>query len=218
MRPVLGIVLCASLAMWIQGTASGAAARKAAKPVAEILTEQQDGMAHQCKLSEEQQKTLQDKFDMKRKALEAWQEANTAKLAAAEEAVKEAQKGTDEAAKRKANGDLRTLVQDREHATAEADKAILAVLTPEQHIVWAGYEMAQSTLARYRRAKLTDDQTAKITACCAIAAKDLAEFTGDDKKGKQGRNTVRKCLKWAIDNAILTPEQREKMPKPAARK
>jgi hypothetical protein len=69
--------------------------------------------------------------------------------------------------------------------------------------------MAQTLLPRYKKANLTDDQTAKVRASCIIAAKDLATFAGDDRKDKQGRATVQKCLKWAIDNVILTPEQRE---------
>jgi hypothetical protein len=44
-------------------------------------------------------------------------------------------------------------------------------------------------------------------------------YTGDDKKDKQGRTTVEKSLKWAIDNVILTAEQRETVTrKPSAGK
>jgi Spy/CpxP family protein refolding chaperone len=206
MRRLSKIVLCVALAIWIQGNALAA---KAPKSTAETLLEQQDAMIHQCNLSEEQQKTLKEKFQLKRKALETWEQANAAKLTAAENAAKTARKGTDDAAKRKANDDLKTLVQDRTQVTAEADKAILGVLSAEQQIVWAGYQIAQTTLPRYKKANLSEDQTAKVKACCLVAAKDLAAFTGDDRKDKQGRTTVQKCLKWAIDNVILTPEQRE---------
>ncbi len=78
--------------------------------------------------------------------------------------------------------------------------------------------MAQTMLPRYKKANLTEKQVAKVKACCLIAAKDLAAFTGDDRKDKQGRTTVQKCLKWAIDNAILTPEQREIVAKKPASK
>ena len=175
-------------------------------------------MIRECKPSAEQQKTLKEKFQLKRKALETWEQANAAKLASAQEAAKTARKGTDDAAKRKANDDLKTLVQDRAQVTAEADKAILEVLSAEQQIVWAGFQMAQTMLPRYKKANLSEDQTAKVKACCLIAAKDLAAFTGDDRKDKQGRATVQKCLKWAIDNVILTPEQRETIVKKPASK
>jgi Spy/CpxP family protein refolding chaperone len=219
MRRLLGIVCCLSLALCLTASAALAArAPKVPRSAAATLVEQQDSMIRQCNLTAEQQEKLKEKFQLKRAALEKWQQANAAKLTAAEEAAKTAQKGTDDAAKRKANGDLKTLVQDRAQATAEADKAILAVLSPEQQAAWAGFQLAESMLPRYKKANLGADQSAKVKACCVIAAKDLAGFTGDDRKDKQGRSTVQKCLKWAIDNVILTPEQREIVVKrPAAK-
>ena len=91
MRRLSGIVLCAALVTWIQGNASAAKAPKAPKSTAETLLEQQDAMIRECKPSEEQQKTLKEKFQLKRKALETWEQANTAKLTAAEDAAKTAQ-------------------------------------------------------------------------------------------------------------------------------
>jgi hypothetical protein len=209
--------------MWIHGNAwaakdAKAPRGKAVKSLAETLTDEQDAMIHECKPSTEQQKALKEKFQLKQKALEMWEQANGTKLNAAEETAKAARKGTDDAAKRKANDDLKTLVQDRTQVTAEADKAILAVLSVEQQTVWAGFQMGETILPRYKKANLSEEQTAKVKACCLIAAKDLAAFTGDDRKDKQGRTTVQKCLKWAIDNVILTPEQRETVAKKPASK
>ena len=218
MRRSSEIVLCAALALWIHGNASTAAAAKTPKAAADTLLEQQDLMIRQYKLSDEQQKTLKEKFQLKRKALAAWDQANGAKLTAAQEAAKTARKGTDDAAKRKASDDLKPLLQDRAQVTAEADKAIVAVLSPEQQIMWAGFQLAQSMLPHYRKANLTEEQAAKLIASCMIAAKDMAAFTGDERKDKQGRTTVQKCLKWAVDNVILTPEQREILVKKPASK
>jgi hypothetical protein len=90
--------------------------------------------------------------------------------------------------------------------TDEVDKAIQNTLTEEPRMTWAGVELAQEVLPRLKKAGLTDDQTAKIKCACLAAAKDLAAYTGDDKKDKQGRAAVQKSLRWAIDNVILTPE------------
>ena len=218
MKKMPGIVLCLSLAMWIVGNAVDALAAKPVKSVQETLQEQQDMMVRECKLSEQQQKTVKEKFVPKQKALEAWDQANAEKLKSAQDAAGSARKGTDDAAKKKATGDLRALENDRVQAAAEADKAILAILSAEQQIVWAGVQMAEATLPRYKKANLTEDQAAKVKGCCMIAAKDLAAYSGDDKKDKQGRSTVQKCLKWAIDNVILTPEQRETVAKKPAKK
>ncbi|MGA2498946.1 MAG: hypothetical protein ABSH20_14485 [Tepidisphaeraceae bacterium] len=208
------IVFGAALMTWLISGTCEAAARRAPKSAQETVQEQCDLMVQECKLTEEQQKTIKEKFKVKQAALEAWDKANAEKVTAAEEAAKTARAGTDAAAKKTANDNLKALMDERAQATAEADKAILAVLTEPQKATWAGAELAQTTLPRYKKANLTDEQTAKIKAACAIAAKDLAGFTGDDRKDKQGRTTVQKCLKWAIDNVILTPEQRDVVVKP----
>jgi hypothetical protein len=166
---------------------------------------QMDLLFAECKLTDDQQKTLKEKFKVKQDALEAWDKTNAEKMTAAQTAAAAARKGADADAKKKANGELKALQTEREQAAAEADKAILAVLTDDQKNQWAGVQLAQTTLAKYKKSNLTDDQTAKIKSACMIAAKDLSTFTGDDRKDKQGRATVEKCLKWAIENVILAP-------------
>jgi len=208
---VCGAVLLVGL---LSGTYAVAAGR-AAKSAQETVQEQSDLMVQECKLTADQQAALKEAFKTKLAALETWEKANADKVMAAEAALKTARAGTDADAKKTANDNLKALKEERTQATAEADKAILAVLTDPQKATWAGVELAQTTLPRYKKANLTDDQTAKIKAACAIAARDMAAFTGDDRKDKQGKTTVQKSLKWAIDNVILTPEQRDLVVKPA---
>lgn len=207
--------VCVAVGLLLAGGAQAAArngpragGRNAPQSVADAVSEQQALMVKECKLSDEQQKAVKEKFAAKQAALEAWDKANGEKLKAADEAAKAARKGTDAAAKKTAGDALKALNEARTAAAAEADKAILAVLSEQQKVQWAGVELAQATLPRYNRANLTDEQAAKVRSACAIAAEDLAGLTGDDKKAKQGRVTVQKSLKWAIDNVILTPEQR----------
>jgi Spy/CpxP family protein refolding chaperone len=187
----------------------------APKSAQATLLEQQDLMIRECKLPEEQQQTLKEKFKLKQEALAAWEKENGEKLRTAEEAAKAARKGADEAAKKKAISDLKELEAKRSQATAEADKAIQEVLSAEQKLTWASVQLAQTTLARYKRANLTDEQTAKVKSACQIATQDLAAVAGEDRKAKQARATVQKSLKWAIDNVILTPEQRSVVTRPA---
>ncbi|MEI7731253.1 MAG: hypothetical protein WCO56_16885 [Verrucomicrobiota bacterium] len=219
MKTLSAIVVAVALTAMVVPNLSAAARGKAApKSSQETLQEQQELIIRECKLDEEQQKTLKEKFKLKQEALEAWDKENGEKLKAAEEASKAARKGADDAAKKKANSDLKELEAKRTQATAEADKAIQAVLSEEQKIVIAGVELAQTTLARYKRMNLTDDQTAKIKSACQIAARDLAAVQGDDKKSKQAHATIQKSLKWAIDNVILTLEQRSTITTRPARK
>lgn len=183
------------------------------KTALEMVSEQQELMTRECKLSDEQTKTVQEKFKLKAEALTSWEKANADKLKAAEEAAATARKGTDAAAKRAAAESRKELETSRTEATAAADQAILGVLTDAQKEIWAGVELARTTLPRYQRMDLTEDQTAAIKSACTIAARDLAAFSGDDKKAKQGRTTLQKSLQWAIDNVILTADQRAKRAK-----
>ncbi len=212
---MVGAVLLTGTMTQLSATPRGRAAPKSAQ---EGVQAQQDLMIAECKLDEEQQKTIKEKFKLKLEALEVWNKANADKLTAAEEAAKTARKGADAGAKKKAAGDVKALEVARAQATEAADKAILEVLSDEKKALWAGVELAQTTLSHYKRANLTDEQTAKIKAACAIAAKDLAAYSGDDKKSKQGKSGVHTSLNWAIDNVILTPEQRATVSHRPARK
>lgn len=221
MKQLATAVAIITLAALFAGSTSAAQGQRRGGPKSpvEMLQEQQELMFRECKLSEEQQKTLKEKFKAKQDALEAWEKANGAKLKAAEEAAKAARQGTDDAAKRKANDEVKTLTTARTEATAETTKAVLAALTDEQKIAWAGVELAQATLKRFQKATLNEEQVAKVKSASALAAKDLAGYPGDDKKDKQGRATINKALLWAVENVILTPEQRELVArKPAAAK
>jgi len=204
-----GLMLAVGVAALLASSAGAAQAGKrgaAPKSAQEMLQAQYDNMVRECKLTEDQQKTLKEKVKAKQDALEAWEKANAEKVKAAEDAVRAARTG-DAAAKKKAGDDMRALQADRAKATEEADKAIQAALTPEQAAAWDGYELFETTSAKYKRANPTDDQTAKIKSACMTASKDLAGFTGDDKKDKTGRKELQACLKWAIENVILTPDQ-----------
>ncbi len=204
------ILLCCALVM--AGLYQNSSAAAAPKTQQMTIQEEQEAIIRECKLTDEQQKALKEKYEAKQKALSTWEAANGEKLKAAEAAAKEARKGTDDAAKKKASEDLKTLVSDRTLALSEADKAILAALTPEQKIAWGGYQLCAVTLPRYKKATLTDEQIAKIKTTCALMAKDLSECEGDDKRDKQNRAALQKALKWSIENVILTAEQRALFP------
>lgn len=208
---LLGVALTAS----VFAAPKGKAGPKSAQ---DLIAEKQELMISECKLSDDQQKAIKEKFKLKLDALAAWEKTNADKVKAAEDAAKTARQGSDASAKKTATSNLKDLEAARTQATADADKAILGVLTPEQKETWAGVELAQTTLPRYKRMNISDDQTAKIKSACVIAAKELAELSGDDKKSKQGRSTVEKSLKWAIDNVILTPDQRATLKPRAAKK
>ena len=72
---------------------------------------------------------------------------------------------------------------------------------------WAAYELYKSTITRFRRLELTEEQLAKIKTACQAASAELTE-SGDDKKATRA---VTAKLRWAIDVLVLTPEQRQSL-------
>jgi Spy/CpxP family protein refolding chaperone len=209
------------LAALVAGTALAAGAPKApAKGSVEAIQAEGDQMIAECKLTADQQATLKEKVKEKVAALEAWLKTNGEKLKAAQDAAKAARSGTDDAAKKKASADLKTLDTDRNAVLAQADAAILAALTPEQKADWEGVKLYQTTIGRYKKANPTEEQQAKIKAVCKAAAAELAGLSADDKKSKTARAAAPGKVKFAIDEVILTPEQKAAVAparKPAAK-
>jgi len=169
-----------------------------------------DLMVSECKLTDEQQTALKVKAKAKDDALAAWNTANAEKVEAAEAAAKAARSGTDASAKKQAGAAVRALATERAAATAAADAAMLTVLTAEQKAKWQAFQLYQTVMKRFRKVELTDEQTAKVKAACAVAWKELGAVEGDadDKAARKVKSAVDGKLRWAIENVILTPEQR----------
>ena len=206
------LVLVAAVASPLAAAQKGRG-KAAAEPEKPLLEQ----MAAELKLTDAQQADLKEKIKARDDALAAWTTANADKLKAAEDAAKTARAGTDVAAKKKAGADLKVLTDARKEAAAKAEEAILAVLTPEQKNQWQGLVLFQTTLGRLKKCSPTEEQQAKIRQACAATARDLAAVEGDDRKAKQAKAEIPKRLQWAIEEVILTPEQKAMVArKPAA--
>jgi len=177
-----------------------------------------DQVVRECKLTANQQADAKEKLKAHEAALAAWDKANAQKLQAAEAAAKEARAGGDADAKKRTSGELKALRTAREESAVEAGAGILAVLTPEQKATWNAYQLYKSIVARYRKAELTEEQSAKIKAGCAVASKELAEIDDAEPKAKKANREITNRLRWAIDVFVLTPEQREALGRKPTRK
>lgn len=209
--------LAAMLAVTVAAAAAAAQREKAPEKGSKEAVEAEAAlMVAECKLTAEQQATLKEKVKAKIDALEEWLKANGEKLKAAQDAAKAARSGADAAAKKKAGDDLKALEAARDQALAQADTAVLAVLTAEQKEAWDGFKLYQTTIARYKKANPSEEQIAKIKAVCAAGAKELASVQDDDRKAKQAKSAVPLKLRFAIEEAILTAEQRATVPPPKA--
>jgi Spy/CpxP family protein refolding chaperone len=218
---VLAVVAVPLAAGQKAGAAGGHKGKSAApaKGSKEAVDAEVAQMISECKLTAEQQEALKEKAKAKVEALEAWNKENAEKIKAAEEAAKTARSSGTGAARGKGPSELKTLEDSRDAATAQADAAMLAVLTPEQQAAWKGYKLFETVSAKYRKANPTEEELAKIKSLCAAAAQQMGEPNSGDKKAKKGSADVEGKLRWAIEEAVLTPEQRATVVrKPAAGK
>lgn len=167
-------------------------------------------MAKVCTLTEEQQKKIVDIAAANAKAGKEWREANAEKLKEARDKMKAAQKAKDKEAMKTAMEEMKALNADRAAASKRADADIMAVLTDEQKAAWKAHEDAQMILAKFRRAKLTEEQTAKAKEVIAAGLKDV------DRSDKEKVAAAMKTIDESIRADVLTDEQREAV-KPKAR-
>jgi len=213
MKNLKDLVGCAVLIVLVSGASAAREGKRKksqepTKSVCEIMIEE-------LKISGDQKAKLEAKFKAVEEAGAAWDKANAEKIQAADEAAAAA-KGGDAEAKKKASTARRELSSARAEALVDAEAAVLTVLTAEQKIAWAGYELYETTIRRFRRVEWTEDQQAKIKAACAIAAKQQAAEEAEGTKKKRGGSPTDK-LRWAIEFVIMTPEQREAIPAKGAR-
>lgn len=209
----LAAVLALVAAPLAAGQRGGAGTRGKGKAAPQSAKETVDAevarIISECKLTAEQQETLKEKAKAKVAALEAWDKENGEKLKAAEDAAKTARSsGTATSGGHKSPNEAKTLQDSREAAAAQAQEAMLAVLTPEQKAAWGGFQLYETTVARYHKANPTEDQLAKIKSLCLAASKQMGEVDTSSKKGKKGGTDIEAKLRWAIEEAVLTPEQR----------
>lgn len=176
-----------------------------------------DQLVRECKLGEGQQADVRAKIKARDDVLAEWDRENAEKMQAAEAAAKDARSGNDADLKKSTSRELKELRAAREEAAADASAAVTAVLKPEQKAAWEGYLLYQSTIARYRRAELDEEQSKKIRAACTVAAEEIGEI-GEDAKAGKAKRAITDKLRWAVDIFVLTSEQREALSKRPTRK
>ena len=176
-----------------------------------------DQLVRECTLGEDQQAEVRAKIKARDEILAKWDNENAERMQAAEIAAQDAKDANDADKKKEAGRTLRELRTEREESAGDAGAAILKVLTPDQKAAWQGYLLYQSTVKRYRRAELDEEQQKKIRDACDVAAKELGEVDQDAKPGK-AQKAINEKLRWAIDIFVLTGEQREALTRKPTRK
>ncbi len=171
------------------------------KPKEPILRGTHAQMAKLCQLSEDQQKKIAELEKQRAADLKELQE----KVKAAKDAQAEARKGQDKEALKKANDAFREANEEVQKATRKWWMEILGVLTPEQKAKWYEYVVMQQIQARFKSAKLTQEQLDKIKAAY------VEQTTGVDLAEDKARAQAMAKLSAYVMQDVLTGEQRADM-------
>jgi len=146
--------------------------------------------------------------------MKAWQAGpDGAKLAELQKAAQEAKKAKDKDKAKELSQQMKPLMAQRAKVQAEERAAIMAVLTPEQKAQWAGFTIYRTAMRRYKRLKLSEEQTKQVRDLCDAAAKTMPPSSDRKAYGQ-----ARKKLDAEIVEKVLTPEQRDELKKKPERK
>jgi len=179
-------------------------------------------LAKVCELTAEQKAQLEAKLKANRQALAQWEQQNGAKLKELQAQMKAAREaGKKDELKRLAQ-QMRALVEERRRLQAQRMTDMLAVLMPEQKTKWVGFRLYRQMMMRYKRAGLTEEQTAKIREMANATAAGLT-----DPSDPKAIAAAARALSERIAEEVLTADQRasitkkrpkERPEKPARRK
>jgi Spy/CpxP family protein refolding chaperone len=142
----------------------------------------------------------------------AWDAENGAKLKELMAAGKKAREDKDREKMKAIGGDMKKLRQGRDDIAAAEKKEVMALLTEDEKVQWAGFSLYRGTIGRYKKLNLTEEQDAKIREICTAAAKDMP-----DKSDRKAAGAARKKLAQDIEK-VLTPEQVEQLKKKPEKK
>jgi hypothetical protein len=151
-----------------------------------------------CGLSEEQQSEIKGIEADRDKVTQNYYAESAEKMKAAQAALSEAYKSKDKDAIQKAMAEYRDIMEPVGEFQKSAHAKVMGVLTADQKAAWQEYQVLSNVKAVLYRAKLTEDQLAKIKAAYADLAKD---------KDAKVEDLVRKLNEQARD--MLTDEQKE---------
>ncbi|MDP6636875.1 MAG: hypothetical protein QGG42_18400 [Phycisphaerae bacterium] len=213
MKPMRMFVFAAvltGLAGWTLAARDGDRTRRRGRKPQVSLAEQ---ILAECKLTDKQKADLKERVKARDAVLAEWDKANAKKVETAEAAAKDARTKQDAEARKKAASELRQLKTARQESAAQTTAGIIGILTPKQRLAWETFQLYTSTVNRYRRAELTEEQLAKVKVACGAAAKELGEIDENESKPKKIIGAVNQKLRWAIDVLVLTPQQREALAK-----
>jgi len=161
-------------------------------------------MASVTKMDDAQKAKLLAQVQANEKAVQDWDAANGEKIRKIEAELEAlGEKATPEKVK-SLNDDLDALNNARFKVEKDGKTALLALLSPDQKVLWEGFTAYRQMSLRYRRAKLTETQDQAVRKLCDDAGKSLL-----DAKDAKARMDIIDAIAKEISEKVLTEAQRE---------
>jgi len=171
-------------------------------------------MASVLKMDEAQTAKLAETVRKYQEAMKAWGSSpNGQKYKELSAAAKQARKDKDKEKMKSISEEMKSLRKEREELATAQKAEVLAILTDQQKAEWAGFSLYRSTVGRYKRLQLTEDQNKQIREICQATAKTLP-----DRSDRKAYYAARKELSQNIEEKVLTDAQREELKKNAPAK
>lgn len=159
-------------------------------------------MAKMLELTDAQKTDLAAKIAACAAEAKKWREDNADKLADIKKKQAEARKNKDKDAMKNIAAESKALRAEEAKLKGAAIAAAKSILTPEQKAKWDGFTVYRSVIGRLKKAKLTDEQDAKVREICTTKAPGIISAEGK-AKGK-----AYKELSTSIIDTVLTADQK----------
>jgi len=202
----LTLTLCGLLLLLLVGLPAFAA--RGSKTTNDPIKSEYDTMAKVVTLTADQKPKFDAKVADLELALKNWDTTNADSEAKLKTDIKTAQTANDKNQVKLLQTQQKQLMDQRKEIELKGYKDIMDLLTPDQKQAWAIYKLQEEVSKHFTKAKLTDDQIAKIKPLCEAAVKEREQLPSSEDK--QRRAVVTKLFD-KIKTDVLTDDQRAQL-------
>jgi len=183
---------------------------KTAKKPRDVVAGEYKIMVGELKMTPQQQTDMRKILTTHKEQRDALRKTNAPKIESLKKRYAEAKAKKDKAAMKQIRKEGRPLHKAEIQLNEKKKADVLALLTPEQKKQYAVYNAYRQSLRKFSKAKLTNNQKARVKT---LAAADAGNF-GDDRKA----NRAAQAALNAKVAELLTEEQKAAMAKKPAKK
>ena len=183
---------------------------KKVKKTRDVVAGEYKIIVGELKMTPQQQADMRKILTTFHKQRAALRKTNAPKVESLKKRHAEAKSAKDKAAMKQIRKEGSTLRKAEKTLDDKKKADIVALLTPEQKKQYTAYKAYRRALGKFSKAKLTDEQKAKVKA---LAAKDVGSFGGKPKANRAAQAALN-----AKVATLLTEEQTAAMAKKPAKK